>query len=146
MNVNQLISNFSDWYGSGDDGSSPTPEQWGRVLARPDDQPITMVNLFKLRPQAVYSEGGPDISGADAFNRYSSVSIPAMQRNRGTFLFVGPFQGGFVGTDEDWDLVAVGQYPDMKAFVDMQTDADYRACYHHRTAACVSQRVFFCGS
>ncbi len=145
MDVNELAKDLTASYGDGRDGAGPTAEQWKRVLALPADQPITMVNFFKVRAEATYADGEAGVSGEEAFRRYSSVSIPAMERNGGRFLYVGPFGGAFVGGEEDWDLVAVGQYPDRAAFIAMQKDEAYRDCYYHRTAACERQKVVFCG-
>ena len=40
----------------------------------------------------------------------------------GEFLFVGPYQGGFLGSEEDWDLVAIGRYPNMQSLIALYAD------------------------
>jgi uncharacterized protein (DUF1330 family) len=67
-----------------------------------------------------------------------------MERVGGAFLLVAPFQASFVGQDEDWDLVAVGRYPNLQAFLDLHRDEGYRAAYRHRTAGCERQKVLIC--
>lgn len=144
----EQLRQLGEWYGDGQDGACPTSDQWRRILERPADKPITLINFFKLRESARYPVGAqPDegeISGQDAFGRYSAVSMPTMQRVGGRFLLVGPFEGMFQGEDEDWDLVAIGSYPDLQAFLGLYTDPDYRAVFHHRTAACARQKVIVC--
>ena len=43
--------------------------------------------------------------------------------------------------EEDWDLIAIGKYPNSKAVIDLFADDDYQAAYAHRAAACETQRV-----
>ena len=47
----------------------------------------------------------------------------------------------FLGQDEDWDVMAVVQYPNLKSFLGVYADEDYRSVFHHRTAACLRQKV-----
>ncbi|MBX2804893.1 MAG: DUF1330 domain-containing protein [Hyphomicrobiales bacterium] len=137
---------FTEWYGNGNDGSSPTNEQWRSIVARPPEEEITLINFFKLRHVADYSAatlitGAPEATGQDAFNAYAGVSIPTMERVGGKFLFVGPFGGMFLGPREEWDIIAVGNYPNLQALIDLYSDADYRKAFAHRTAACERQKV-----
>lgn len=145
MNVNQQVSQFTRWYGSGSDGSSPTEAQWQRLLEKAPETPVTLINFFKLRDKAVYPDGTQDVSGQDAFASYAAVSLPAMERAGGRFLHVGPFKGMFLGSEEDWDLVAVGAYPNLEALVALYADELYRGAFHHRTAACARQKVLISG-
>ncbi|WP_269581634.1 DUF1330 domain-containing protein [Roseibium sp. Sym1] len=145
MNVNQQVSQFTHWYGPGSDGSCPTADQWSHILGRDKDKPVTLINFFKLRDKAHYPGGDGDASGQDAFSSYASVSVPAMERAGGHFLFVGPFQGMFLGDDEDWDIVAIGAYPNLGALTALYSDESYRGAFHHRTAACARQKVLVCG-
>lgn len=144
MDVNQFIEKCAIWYGDGANGNCPTAEQWERVLTRAPDKSITLVNFFKIRPMAIYESGEQGVTGEQAFSRYSSVSLPAVEQAGGKFLVVGPHQGSFVGSDEDWDVIAVGLYPNVDALIALHANEAYRECYHHRTAACEHQKVFVC--
>jgi len=158
--MNEQVQKLLDWYGDGSDGSCPTPEQWSRILDRPVDRPITLINFFKLREKAHYdtpentsannasADPGADASasGMDAFNSYASVSMPTMERVGGTFLHAGPYVGTFLGDDENWDIVAIGAYPNLDAFLGLYTDAGYRTAFAHRVAACERQKVMICAS
>lgn len=145
MNVNKTSSQFTQWYGSGLDGNSPSDNQWSNVLARPADQPVTLINFFKLRKEANYSDDTKGVSGEEAFGKYAATSVPTMERVGGKFLFVGPYKGMFLGKEEDWDLVAIGSYPNLSTLVALYSDEDYRKAFHHRTAACEKQKVIVCG-
>jgi uncharacterized protein (DUF1330 family) len=145
MNVNQTSSHFTEWYGAGLDGNSPTQNQWANILGRQADKPVTLINFFKLRKEAQYADGASVVSGEEAFGKYAATSVPTMERVGGKFLFVGPYKGMFLGNDEDWDLVAIGSYPDLNTLVALYSDEGYREAFHHRTAACERQKVIVCG-
>ncbi len=140
-----VIARLIDWYGNGQDGSAPTKEQWRRTLESLTEGPLTLVNLFKLREKAQYSDTKEKVSGQEAFDRYASVSVPAMERAGGAFLYLGPFAGTFLGEDEDWDMVVIGQYPDVSNLLKLFEDPLYRDAFHHRTAACLRQKVYVGG-
>ncbi len=145
MSVNINSDQLTHWYGDAPDGSAPTPQQWQAVLSRPPAEAIILVNFFKFREKAEYENSGESVSGSEAFSRYSSVSIPAMQKAGGSFLFVGPYNTSFVGEEEEWDLIAIGSYPNLQAFINLYSDKDYIAAFHHRTASCAAQKVLVCG-
>ncbi|NER79734.1 MAG: DUF1330 domain-containing protein [Leptolyngbya sp. SIO1D8] len=142
------VEQLCAWYGDGQNGSAPSADQWRQILERPANESITLINFFKYRQIAEYPQGSPKdrepISGQDAFKSYSSVSIPTMERVGGKFLLVGPFEGMFLGEDEDWDLIAIGTYPNLESFMALYTNPDYRAASRHRTAACDRQKVIVC--
>lgn len=148
--MDSRIEQFCEWYGDGMDGASPTRAQWIEVLKREPEAPIVLINFFKLRPQAEYGadhDGAADAgSGQDAFDRYAAVSMPTMHRLGGEFLHVGPEAGTFIGTDEAWDMVAIGRYPNLEAFTSLYADPAYREAFRHRTAACARQQVVLCGA
>lgn len=152
MGVNHQIDASVDqlcaWYGDGQDGSAPSADQWRQILERPANESITLINFFKYRQIAEYpqdsAQSRDQISGQDAFKLYSSVSIPTMERVGGKFLLVGPFEGMFLGEAEDWDLIAIGTYPNIESFVGLYTDPDYRVASQHRIAACKRQKVIVC--
>ncbi|MEP0332809.1 MAG: DUF1330 domain-containing protein [Anderseniella sp.] len=141
---------FVDWYGNGSDGSCPTMQQWQRILDLPADAAVTLINFFKLNEVADYPGGfagmETNVSGQDAFNRYASVSIPTMGKVGGRFLHVGPFAGQFIGDEEDWDIIAIGSYPNRQALLDLYSDEGYRSVFVHRSAACARQKVLMAAS
>ena len=129
---------LTQWYG-GDTGPSAT--QWQRVLAGPDGSPVTVINLFKLRPMARYATMDDPVSGFEAMMRYAAVSGPTLEKVGGRFLLSGPFETTLIGDDEDWDLVAIGSYPSRAALLALFDDEAYRDAWAHRVAAVERQRV-----
>ncbi len=141
MNKDAIQNQLVKWYGNGRDGAVPRPEQWARILGRDPDRGFTLINFFKFRQTAHYSGGGATVSGSEAFDKYAAVSIPTMERVGGKFLLVAPFAASLIGADEEWDLVAIGGYPNRQAFLDLYRDDAYRAAFKHRVAACAAQKV-----
>ncbi len=144
--IDVRVRRFGEWYGDSD--SCPTANQWREIFARQPEKPLTLINFFKFRDVAKYpgvSQSGADrVSGSDAFGRYAAASIPAAQDAGVRFLHVGPVDGVMLGHDESWDLVAIGAYPNLDAFIRLYSDDSYRAAFHHRSAACEQQRVLVC--
>ncbi len=147
--MDERIAALVSGYGDGSDGSVPTPAQWRGMLAEPGAGAPTLINFFKLRDHARYPatsvHGSEARSGHEAFGRYSAVSAPALEKVGGRFLVVAPFRNALIGDDEDWDLVAIGSYPDRDALIAIFEDAEYRDAFVHRRAACERQRVFVVG-
>ncbi len=142
MNVNETLSSLVDAYGDGADGNAPTPDQWRRVLERDPDSSFSLVNFFKFNDKADYGSGDePEASGDEAFQRYADVSVPSMKGAGGEFLAVAPFAGSLLGNDQDWDLIAIGKYPNLKAFMSLYLNAAYIQAFRHRTAAVARQNV-----
>jgi uncharacterized protein (DUF1330 family) len=141
MSIN--AKQFIECYGDGSHGTCPTLTQWDNVLSRPKDAPLILINLFQLREIALYEndEYGKNFTGEEAFHRYASVSIPAMEKVGGKFLHVGSFGGMFLGGEEIWDVIAIGSYPNLDSFIALYSDKDYLDAFHHRTAACQQQKV-----
>lgn len=115
--------------------AGPTELQWKRMLSGPAGAPVTLINFFKLRPAAGSS------SGMQEMMSYAAVSGPTLQKVGGRFLLSGPFEGTFMGDDEDWDIVAIASYPSREALVALHEDAAYREAWSHRVAAVQRQRV-----
>lgn len=142
MNVNDdaRAEQFLEWYAAYGE-AAPSAEQWRAILSRPADQPLTLINFFKFRERADYSKATEGGTGAEAFARYASVSAPALEQAGGRFLHVGPFAGMMLGAAENWDLVAIGAYPNLDAFIRLYANPEYREAFRHRAAACETQKV-----
>jgi uncharacterized protein (DUF1330 family) len=141
MDVNALVDQMLEWYGFGLDGSAPQPAQWRRLFAGDWSQPVTLINFFKFAEHSQYPDGRDRVAGPLAFERYSAVSVPALSAVGGKFLIAAPMAGSLMGDEAPWDLVAIGTYPDRHALVSLYQNADYRAAYEHRRAACARQQV-----
>ena len=145
--IQERIENILAAWGTGRSGL-PSEDTWNALAQCNEDQPITLVNFFKMRKTASYSmdraaaEGS--VSGEEAFQRYAAVSMPSLEQVGGTFLLVAPFGRTFVGASQDWDLVAIGSYPNPGALLSLFELDSYREAYVHRIAACSDQQVSLC--
>jgi uncharacterized protein (DUF1330 family) len=102
--------------------------------------PVVMLNLMKFRKRASDGNG----SGWDAYLRYSALTVPMIKARGGTLLWTGHAKGVALGAHEDdWDYVALVQYPTLAAFTDMMTSRDYETlCDPQRVAGCEKHLIF----
>lgn len=119
---------------------------WDHLRSIRPDRAVTLINLFAFRDVAEYDDTtAPPVSGRDAFDLYAAVSGPALEGVGGRFVHVGSHRGNVVGDDEKWDLVVIGEYPDLDALLRLHENPAYREAYRHRNAACARQRVLVSG-
>jgi uncharacterized protein (DUF1330 family) len=106
------------------------------------DEPIQMLNLIRLKPEAVYTDGRT-ITGLEAYKTYGQVSGPIFQRVGGQILWRGRPENTLIGpADEAWDLSFIAAYPSAKAFLEMVTDPVYQTeAVPHRQAAVADSRL-----
>ena len=85
--------------------------------------PVVMVNLMRFRERSLDGDG----SGWDAYLRYSALTVPMIKARGGTLLWTGDAKTVALGAQEgnQWDYLALVYYPDVAAFIDMMTSADY---------------------
>ena len=120
---------------------NPTKEQFAAFQALPDEGPIHMLNLVRLRERATY-EDGREVTGVEAYKAYARESAPVFERLGGRQHYVARFDGVVIGPeDERWDLVFIAEYPNPAAFVSMIRDPVYREAVKHRTAAVSESRL-----
>jgi uncharacterized protein (DUF1330 family) len=112
-----------------------------------DGGPIIGVNFFRYRERANYAsdadvEGSTDISGREAYGRYwantiteaAKVGAKPVLQGRALFSVIVP-------EGEQWDDVALVQYPSRDAFVEMQKNPIYKAGLKHRDAGLADTRL-----
>jgi uncharacterized protein (DUF1330 family) len=120
----------------------PTAAQFRAFRDDPHDGPIAQVNLLKFRVKAEYQPGDPehgeDISGRDAYQRYSEAFSKAAAALGGVTLLLGDTERYFIGGG-DWDGVLVNHFPNRKAFIAMLNHADYKDMSRHRDAGLLCQ-------
>ena len=71
-----------------DDHIDPTRERFGAFRALPDDGPVHMLNLVRLRDRATYPDGR-EASGAEAYRSYGLESGPIFRRVGGRIAWTG---------------------------------------------------------
>ena len=106
--------------------------------------PVVMVNLMRFRERSLDGDG----SGWDAYLRYSALTVPMIKARGGTLLWTGDAKAVALGAQEgnQWDYLALVYYPDVAAFIDMMTSADYEnRCDPHRHNGC-EEHVIICTS
>ena len=119
----------------------PSREHFDAFKALPRDTPILMLNLVRLRGQAVYSDGRTT-TGAEAYAAYGRDSLHVFRRVGGSIAWRGRPEQVVIGpTDERWDIAFIARYPSAAAFLDMVTDADYKLAVVHRQAAVDDSRL-----
>ena len=107
----------------------PNKAQFIELMEAPDEGPVVMLNLLKFKKQAEGSEG----SGASEYNKYSDAAVQMVEARGGKVLWMGRADQILIGDPtEDWDSVALVQYPSRKDFVEMVSSPDYEKAHEHR--------------
>ena len=123
----------------------PTPEQIKAFLGHPKaGQPVFMVNLLKFKDKATYKDG-EDISGREAYNRYSKA-FGEMVRGQGVETIYGGNANAFmIGQGEgEWDAVAIVKYPSAESMFAAVSSPEYRKIHKHRRAGLAGQLLISC--
>ena len=110
---------------------NPTAEQVKALVEGSAQDPVVMVNLLKFRKLAEGEAG----TGAVAYARYSAGFAKLLEAGGGRLLWAGKVDQVFIGEPaEDWDLVAVVEYPSRRGFLELTSSPEYRKIHEHRTA------------
>ncbi len=102
--------------------------------------PIVMVNLMRFHDRSLDGNG----SGWDAYLRYSALTVPMIKARGGTLLWTGNAKAVALGPQDgnQWDYLALVYYPDVAAFIDMMTSADYENLSDpHRRNGCAEHVI-----
>lgn len=111
----------------------------------PDKQPMAIINLLLFKEWAEYPLGTVEerLSGQEAYERYSELSIPFVNEVGGVPMWRGMVGANLIGPeDEQWDEVLIMQYPSRSAFQKMIANSDYQKIVFHRTAAVRDSRLY----
>ncbi len=132
---------------------SPTVDQIkaaAAVATGDGDGPIVMLNLNRYRDRAAYAGpppggGSPDVSGREAYARYSAVALPTLLRVGGQVLWHAQATLTVVGdASDEWHEVIAVQYPSTQAFLDLATDATLGVALAHREAGLARASIVRC--
>jgi uncharacterized protein (DUF1330 family) len=91
--------------------------------------PVVMLNLLKFKERA---DSG-DVSGRESYNRYGRDVVPMVEKLGGRILWHGKADQSLIG-DEDWDAIALVEYPSRKAFLEMAMSQQMREVHGNREA------------
>jgi uncharacterized protein (DUF1330 family) len=109
---------------------SPDPEKFAKLIKK-HHGPIVMLNLLKFKAKAQGEEG----TGAEAYSRYGSRVVKMIEAVGGKVLWSGWPESVLIGESSDeWDAVALVQYPSPKALFDMGLTPEYQQIHKHREA------------
>jgi uncharacterized protein (DUF1330 family) len=102
----------------------PNKEQFIELMNAPDDGPVVMLNLLKFKPR----------DGAAEYGKYGDSVSKMVEARGGKILWMGKVDQALIGDLDanDWDSIALVQYPSRKAFIEMTTSKEYDAAHEHR--------------
>jgi uncharacterized protein (DUF1330 family) len=120
---------------------APTPEQFQQFLGSDFTGPVCMVNLLKFKEMAEYADGREtDLTGQQAYNLYGEDMRGFVLSKGGRFIFYGAAEQLVIGTaEEEWDTVAIVEYPSKEALVEIATSVEVQGFGVHRSAGLAGQ-------
>ena len=107
----------------------PNAQAFQELVASTDTGPVVMLNLLKFKEHA---DTG-DVSGRESYNRYGRDVKPMVEKLGGRILWHGRADQLLIG-EEDWDAVALVEYPSRKAFLEMAMSQQMSEIHHNREA------------
>lgn len=119
----------------------PSQEQMQEFFSSGEDGPFVMVNLLKFKRRAEYPDGREtNLSGAEAYAIYGAAVGKCITDVGGKPGFAGEVTGLLLGkVEENWDMVALVEYPSLEAFRNMMTSPEYQKIAVHRSAGLEGQ-------
>ncbi len=116
-------------------------ERINEMLEPGPDGPIYMVNLLKFKEHAEYEdERETDLTGRQAYELYGRGVAALLPDYGGKIVFAGDVTFLMLGQVEElWDEIAIAQYPNRGALVEMSSSQEWRALAVHRTAGLAGQ-------
>jgi uncharacterized protein (DUF1330 family) len=102
----------------------PNKDQFIELMNAPDDGPVVMLNLLKFKPRG----------GQGEYNKYGDSVSKMVEERGGKMLWVGKVDQTLIGDIDanDWDAIALVQYPSRAAFIEMTTSKEYDGAHEHR--------------
>ena len=94
------------------------------AAAERDEGPVVMLNLLKFKA------GG----GALEYATYAASATKMIEEAGGHVIYSGRVDQILVGETGDWDMIALVEYPNRKAFLEMVSRPDYLQAAEHREA------------
>lgn len=94
----------------------PATEALAALAANPDDGPVVMLNLLKFKRD----------DGWRNYSEYSTAFQTLLQQQGGRLVYVGQATEPLISAD-DWDMVALVEYPSRQVFLQLTSSPAYRA-------------------
>ncbi|MCY4130096.1 MAG: DUF1330 domain-containing protein [Gammaproteobacteria bacterium] len=110
-------------------------------FSQPEDGPFVMLNLLKFKEKPEYDDDSDaESSGRHAYQRYGQVVSQCIQEIGGRVIFSGFVTGLLLGEiEENWDMVALVEYPSLEAFRRMTALPEFIEASKHRSAGLAGQ-------
>ena len=127
------------------EGSELNPRAIDELSKVPDGQPFAIINLLLYKEWASYSPETvtEKLTGKQAYERYSELSVPFVNKVGGVPMWRGTFSINLIGPESEvWDEILIMQYPARSAFQQMLDDPEYKEIVFHRTAAVKDSRLY----
>jgi uncharacterized protein (DUF1330 family) len=108
---------------------------------------VVMLNLLRLRELADYTANpelapAQPISGAEAYDRYITHTLPYLAQSGGSLLFMGTGGPFLIGPNsERWDRALLVKQRSVEAFMAFANHDAYLAGLGHRIAAVEDSRL-----
>jgi uncharacterized protein (DUF1330 family) len=129
--------------------TDPTDEQIQALMKGPAQGSIRMINLLKFRAKAEYEDGtdGGCGNGMEAYLRYGvALNDGVLNAAGATVIYSEPVELGVIGdaSSIDFDVIAIVNYPNRQAFLDMTSSPGYIDAHKHREAGLDRQLLLCC--
>jgi uncharacterized protein (DUF1330 family) len=99
--------------------------------------PLVIMNLLKFKADA-----GDGRTGRQAYADYGALAAEILPAYGAEVVWTGRQRENINGgPQDDWDVVLLVRYPSVDALARMSASPEYRAIYHHRTAALERESV-----
>ncbi len=122
----------------------PNQDKFAELGVEPDRGPVVMLNLLKFETKVAAGDGGGvESTGRGEYARYTEEARKQIERRGGRLLWQGRVRFTLIG-GEEWDVVALVQYPTARAFLEMLQDRDYKEAGKHRSAGLADTRLIAC--
>jgi uncharacterized protein (DUF1330 family) len=111
---------------------------------------VIMLNLNHYRERAVYEVDPPggedrDVSGREAYARYSAVAFRTLQRVGGGLVWHAQAPGLVIGDEANrCDEVLAVRYPSVQAFLELALDPEIMVALAHRSAGLERATIIRC--
>jgi uncharacterized protein (DUF1330 family) len=119
-------------------GRNPDAHQMRELIRADRRGPLQFVNLLAYHDRAQYPDdhelAAQNLTGAAAYGLYGLVALEHVTNRGGRLALYNDVEQVLIGGDGRWDQVAIMEYPDTDAFLDMIVDPAYVAGLVHRDA------------
>ncbi len=124
-----------------------TQDAGKRFFSKPQNGPVTMLNLLKFKNVSDYSDfpdldPGEGTSGKAAYDLYMKHTLPLLKEAGSSLIFMGRPDQFLIGPqDIKFDLMLLVKHESAAKFLEFAGNPAYKAIQGHRTAALEDSRL-----